>query len=324
MLAECPVYQATSLQDQPNFAGALGVNEVWIKNEAERMGLGSFKALGGAYAIARMIMDKSGIEDPMDIRARATAAEMTFITASAGNHGLSVAAGAKVFGANSVIVLSETVPESFADRIRAFGATVERVAGSYEDSVDFAVRTAQENQWLLLADGSWPGYEERPALIMEGYTALAEECRLHFEEIDKWPTHVFLQAGVGGLAGAVAAHIRDHWAEQPVIAVVEPTAAPCLLESVKAGQLTTVEGPVSDMGRLDCKDASLIAFSSLKHDADWFITITEEEALSAVTLWGEHDIATTSSGGAGLAGLKKLAPGEDSRCLLIVSEGATN
>jgi diaminopropionate ammonia-lyase len=260
----------------------------------------------------------------MSDEVRALAAKETFITASAGNHGLSVAAGAKVFGARAVIVLAVSVPEAFAERIRAIGAEVVRVDGSYEDSVSYAIETADKEGWQLLADGSWPGYIDPPAMVMEGYLVLAEECRQSFEVSGNWPTHVMLQAGVGGLAGAVAAHIREHWAVQPHITVVEPDAAPCLVTSVQAGALTHSPGPLSHMGRLDCKDASLIAFEGLRHDADAFVTLTEDEGAEAVRVLSDYNVATTSSGGAGVGAL--LVDGlvdldENSRVLSIISEG---
>jgi diaminopropionate ammonia-lyase len=209
-----------------------------VKDETRRMRLGSFKALGGVYAIAQMIEDASGTSDLNSEQARNLAAGMTFITASAGNHGLSVAAGARIFGARGVIVLSSSVPEGFAERIRKTERQVVRVDGSYEDSVQYAIDAADRNGWQLLADGSWEGYTAPPALIMEGYAVLAEECRDEIAKSGDWPTHVLVQAGVGGLAAAMAAHIREHWAKQPQIIIVEPDAAPCLLKSVEAGKMT--------------------------------------------------------------------------------------
>ncbi|MDD9877018.1 MAG: diaminopropionate ammonia-lyase [Magnetovibrio sp.] len=321
MLGLCPAYQPTPLLASPALAAECGVGALLLKDETQRMRLGSFKALGGAFAVAQMISERAGEADPTSDAAKPVAAGLTFITASAGNHGLSVAAGARVFGAGAVIVLAATVPEGFAERIRTLGADVGRVDGDYEASVAHAQSSADENGWLLLADGSWDGYIERPAMVMEGYTVLAEECRREFEAGGEWPTHVFVQAGVGGLAAAVAAHIREFWAVQPKITVVEPEAAPCLLESVKAGRMTRAEGPVSEMGRLDCKEASLIAFSALKDDADRFLLISEEEAAMAVEQLAGHNIRTTPRGAASFAALKKMAPGADSRCLAFVTEG---
>ncbi|MBT3908465.1 MAG: diaminopropionate ammonia-lyase [Rhodospirillaceae bacterium] len=321
MLKICPAYAPTPLIGLQSLAGECGVGTLSLKDESQRMRLGSFKALGGAFAVAQMISDRSGEADPTSDAAKAVARDLTFITASAGNHGLSIAAGARVFGANGVIVLSASVPEGFAARIRAMGAEVVRVDGNYEDSVAEAMSLADANDWLLLADGSWDGYIERPALVMEGYTVLAEECRSEFVASGNWPTHVFLQAGVGGFAAAVAAQIRVHWAEQPEIIIVEPDDAPCLIESVKAGRMTHVDGPLSNMGRLDCKDASLIAYSSLKDDADLFITISDDEGAAAADTLAAHNFKTTPSGAASLAGLKKIAPGADSRCLVFMTEG---
>ncbi len=323
LLQACPAYSATPLRDLNDLAKELGVGSLSVKDETQRMRLGSFKALGGAFAVAQMIAEVAGTSDLESEAAKQAAASMTFITASAGNHGLSVAAGARVFGARAVIVLSSSVPEDFAARIRALSAVVIRVEGSYEDSVAEAMTTAEAKDWLLLADGSWEGYTERPALVMEGYSVLAEECRAAYAESGNWPTHVFLQAGVGGLAAAVAGHIRDFWVEQPEIIVVEPEAAPCLMVSVKAGRLTRADGPLSNMGRLDCKDASLLSFEALRRDADSFVTISDQQAASAAELLSHYGIATTPSGSAPLAALKAMAPGADSRCLIIVSEGTT-
>lgn len=321
LLAQCPVYIPTPLIDHGALAQDLGVSRLFIKDESRRMRLGSFKALGGAFAVAQMISDAATTADLTSEVAKSVAADMTFITASAGNHGLSVAAGANIFGAKAVVYLSSLVPRGFGDRIRALGATVVRIDGVYEDSVAAAKEAAEENGWLLLADGSWEGYIDRPALVMEGYTVLAEECRGEFEKTGVWPTHVLIQAGVGGLAAAVSGHIRDYWIEQPKITIVEPNAAPCLMISVEKGNLTRVEGPVSNMGRLDCKEASLIAVKSLKNDANEFILITDEAASGAVKLLARHNIETTPSGAATIAALADMDLAPESRCLVIVTEG---
>lgn len=321
LLRHCPAYVPTPLRDLSALAAASGIGALYAKDETQRMGLGSFKALGGAFAVAQIVADAAGTSELLGAAAQAAAARMTFVTASAGNHGLSLAAGARVFGAKAVIVLSTSVAEGFANRIRSLGAEVLRVDGTYEDSVAFAMRSAETRGWLLLADGSWEGYVERPALVMEGYTVLAEECRADFTAAGVWPSHVFLQAGVGGLAAAIAGHIRSDWPEQPSIAIVEPAAAPCLLASIEAGGLTRANGPVSNMGRLDCKDASLISFEALRLDADGFMTVTDGEAAVAASRLAAHGVATTPSGAAGFAAVEKLRPGPDSRCLIIASEG---
>ena len=180
MLEVCPVYTPTPIYEHSGLAELIGIQTLFIKDESKRMQLGSFKALGGAFAVAQMISDAAKTPDMGSITAKSTAAGMEFMTASAGNHGLSVAAGAKIFGAHAVIFLSTSVPESFANRIRSMDADVVRVQGSYKDSVTAAIAAAENSNGLLLADGSWNGYIERPALVMEGYTVLAEECRIKF------------------------------------------------------------------------------------------------------------------------------------------------
>ncbi|WP_415922190.1 pyridoxal-phosphate dependent enzyme [Tateyamaria sp. SN6-1] len=301
-LSRCPVHAATPLHHHEIQGRAL-----WIKDERGRMGLGSFKALGGAYAALRLIETHGN--------------DATFVTASAGNHGLSVAAGARAFGARARVHLATTVPSAFADRLRAEGAEVVRSGDTYEASVAAAIADAEETGAVHLADGSWPGYIEPPRLVMEGYTVIAEEMRETFEASGTWPDVVYLQAGVGGLAAAITARIRAAWAVQPRIVVVEPEAAPCLRDSVAAGAVVTVEGPVSEMGRLDCKTPSLIAFDILREQADDFATVTEDEAYAAVALMEAAGFATTPSGGAGVAAWQRMG---GTRPLVVLSEGPTD
>lgn len=315
LLRDCPAAAETELSKAPDLAAKAGVAELWLKDERGRMGLGSFKALGAAYVIARDARAAGGE------MARALAGR-TYIAASAGNHGLSVAAGARLFGARAVIVLAETVPESFAERLRGKGAEVMRAGAVYEDSMADAMRAAEENGWQLLSDGSWPGYTDVPYRVMEGYLQLADEA---FRQVPKPPSHIFLQAGVGGLAASVAALARVRWGDEPCIVVVEPEAAPSLRESLRSGQLVTVEGPVSAMGRLDCKKPSLIALAGLARDADVFMGVDEAAGEAAVKELACAGFATTPSGGAGVAGLLsgdpalRLSP--ESRVLAILSEG---
>ena len=321
MLSECPAYAPTPMNEMPELANQMGVAKIYMKDESTRLRLGSFKGLGGAFAVSQMICQKAGNDDVMSDACKAVAAEMTFTTASAGNHGLSVAAGARIFGAKAVVVLCEAVPEAFADRIRGLGAEVIRTKGGYDESVAFAISNADEKGWLLLADGSWEGYTERPAMIVEGYMVLPEECKNNFTAKDEWPTHILLQAGVGGLAASVAAHVRSFWPVQPEIIVVEPDMAPCLMESCKAGKMTRVEGGVSNMGRLDCKEVSLITFHALKQDADSFVTVSDDDAQAATDLLAEHGIESTPSAAAPVSALQQLKLPADSRVMLIVSEG---
>jgi diaminopropionate ammonia-lyase len=172
---------------------------------------------------------------------------------------------------------------------------------TYEESVAAATADAELNKGILLADGSWEGYTGPPALVMEGYTVVAEEARLQIESSGVWPSHVFLQAGVGGMAAAIAYMIRNNWSVQPKIIIVEPQAAPCIRESNLAGELITVDGPVSNMGRLDCKTPSIISLEVINQCVDYFVVISDEDANAAVDLAAKNGIQTTPSGAAGLA-----------------------
>lgn len=316
LLALCPAHAETPLIDASVLAREVGVARLCIKDERKRMGLGSFKALGAAYAIAHEAdHTREGDDWAHALTGR------TYVTASAGNHGLSVAAGARLFGAQAVIYLSDTVPEAFAKRLRDMDARVERAGANYEASMEAALAAAEANNWTLLSDSSWPGYTELPYRVMEGYLQLAAEI---VAKIDSPPTHVLLQAGVGGLAAAVAAHARLAWGDAPVIIVVEPEAAPALFDSIRAGKLVETTGPVSSMGRLDCKTPSMIALAGLARDADQFVTITEEEAAEGIATLAAHGLITTPSGGAGLAALLAGIPGigPNAHVIAILSEGA--
>ncbi|WP_209427516.1 pyridoxal-phosphate dependent enzyme [Pararhodobacter sp. SW119] len=313
LLQDCPAHAPTPLRDLPGLAARLGVARLWLKDERARMGLGSFKALGAAHAIAREAAATGATDLRHALRGR------VYVTASAGNHGLSVAAGARLFGARAVIFLAETVPASFAIRLQGKGAEVVRAGADYEASMQAAAEAAQVHGWTLLSDSSWPGYTDLPLRVMEGYLQLAAEAAA---QIDRPPSHILLQAGVGGLAAAVAAHARQVWGDGPRITVVEPEAAPALIDSIRAGELVETSGPASCMGRLDCKTPSLIALNGLARDADQFVTITEDAATRAADLLAEFGLPTTPSGAAGIAAL--LAgldlPG-DACVLAILSEG---
>ncbi|MEP6266941.1 MAG: pyridoxal-phosphate dependent enzyme [Paracoccaceae bacterium] len=300
----------TPLHSAQDLAHSLGIAALHIKDERGRGGLGSFKALGAAYVIA------------CDA-ALGKAKGQTYVTASAGNHGLSLAAGAAEFGANARVYIAQTVPEGFAQRLRAYGAQVVRQGAVYEESMHAAAHAAKAEGLTLLSDSSWPGYSARPHRLMEGYLILMAEA---VAQIPMPPTHIFLQAGVGGLAGACAAHARAVWGDVPKIIVVEPEAAPALAASIRAGKSVIADGPVSAMGRLDCKEPSLIALKSLSRDADLFQTITEAEGEAGADCAARAGYASTPSGAAGFAGVmaatSALMLKQDARALIILSEAA--
>jgi diaminopropionate ammonia-lyase len=326
LLERCPAAGPTPLLTPRSLSRQMEVAQLHLKDERSRMGLGSFKALGAGHVIARMAVDRLGGAGPtVDDAVLASALRGTvFACASAGNHGLSVAANAAVFGATARIYLSEAVPEAFAQRLRRRGATVCRAGHDYEASMA-AAADADADDWILLSDSSWPGYVDMPIMVMEGYLVIGAEI---VAALGRPATHLLVQAGVGGLAAALAALLRARWGEAPVIVVVEPDRAPALQASIRACRPVSAPGPASSMGRLDCKEPSHVALGELARSADHFVTVTDEEVEATVALLGRHGIETTPSGAAGVAALHHagrhrdaLGLDRDSRVVTLITEG---
>jgi diaminopropionate ammonia-lyase len=342
-LHACPRHAPTPLVALPGLAARLGTASVVVKDEGRRLGLGSFKALGGAYAVMSLVLAQAERKlgralAPVDLAApevRAIAASMTVTSATDGNHGRSVAAGAKIAGCACVIFIHGGVSEARAAAIARFGADVRRSAGSYDDSVR---ESAAREGWTVVSDTSWEGYEDIPLTVMQGYAVMAGEA---LDAMADPPTHVFLQAGVGGLAAAVAQHLASRLGPQrPVVTVVEPARAACLFESAKAGRVTEIpHGEATVMAMLECCAPSPIAFEVLRPLASGYVTLDEHEAVAAMKRLafpepGDHAIVAGESGCTGLAGLMQcladpaaraaLRLDGSSRVLLINSEGATD
>ena len=301
LLEMCPKASRTPLTSSISLADKVGVKNIWFKDERQRMGLGSFKALGAAYVIAdhasKIVSNNASTSEW-----KKALNGKCYVTASAGNHGLSLAAGARLFGAKAVIYLSRNVPSSFADKIRSYDAEVVVVGNSYEESMEGAQKAAADNNWMLLSDVTWDGYDAG-LKVMEGYLVAAAEA---YEDCPESPTHIFLQAGVGGFPAAMAAQARRHFGNDPKIIIVEPTEAPVLLESIQAGKGVKVEGGISIMGRLDCKVPSTRALSSLAKTCTHFMTITDNDAEECMKELENEGLETSPSGGAGYAGLIDL------------------
>ncbi len=324
LYAACPVAKSTPLITSSELASSFGVAGLTLKDERQRMGLGSFKALGAVHAIAKQAAARVDVRDLT--RAGSALKGEAFICASAGNHGLSLAAGARLFGAEAVVLLSETVPEDFASRLEEKGARVIRAGADYEESMGVSKQLASQNGWNLLSDGTWEGYSDPARDVMEGYLIMGHEAA---DEMAKPPTHVFLQAGVGGLAAGMAAAARARWGDAVTIVVVEPAAAPALFESVKAGRCVETSGPVSNMGRLDCKTPSHLALKYLAREADFFQLVSDDEVDETLDVLARHGTQTTPSGGAGVGGLHHIGAARDligldetSHCFCIISEAA--
>ena len=200
-----PGYEPTPLVSLPALARELGVAKLWVKDESKRFGLNAFKALGGSWAIARWMGEKLGLEGDeltfpalTEPKAREKLGEVTFVTATDGNHGRGVAWAARELGCRAVVYLPKGSAQERLDNILALGARAEITDLNYDEAVRLATRKSEENSWVLIQDTAWPGYEQIPAWIMEGYTTLAGEIFDQLTEAgEEPPTHLFLQAGVG-------------------------------------------------------------------------------------------------------------------------------
>ncbi|RZM83011.1 diaminopropionate ammonia-lyase [Leptolyngbya iicbica LK] len=339
-------YQPTPLRSLPEIATDLDLDQIWYKDESDRFGLGSFKALGGAYAVFRQLVDyvqtATGqtdltAADLLSGRYRELTQAVTVTTATDGNHGRSVAWGAQQFGCRCVIYLHAGVSAGREAAIAAYGAEMVRVAGNYDDSVRQAAEDAQAHGWILVSDTAHPGNTTIPSVVMQGYTVMVAEV---FDQLppDQLPTHVFVQAGVGGLAAAVCAYLWERWGrDRPTTIVVEPDRAACVYATAQQGKLVTLEGDQDTlMACLSSGHTSTIAWDILRHSSDWFITIPDEAAVLTMQHLAHprSPIVGGESGVASLAGLLTVGQRSDlrqqlgltttSRVLTFGTEGATD
>lgn len=327
-----PGYEPTPLFGLRRLAAAVELGAIYYKDESGRFGLNSFKALGGAYGVQQVLGRE--VVDAADV-------SRTVVTcATAGNHGRSVAWGAEMFGCRCAIYVPAVTSESRVAAITAHGATVVRTSGNYDEAVRRCDEDAHLQGRLVVSDTSYPGYMEVPRDVMQGYSVMVAEI---LEQLPRWerPSHVFVQGGVGGLAAAVCAHLWESLgAKRPAIIVVEPHSADPLYRSAEAGRPTPVPGDYHTiMAGLAAGEVSLLAWKILEHGADWFMTIPDTAAETAMQLLaagtaGDPRIVAGESGAAGLAGALLVAQGakarkmlqlqSDSRLLLIGTEGATD
>ena len=286
-----PGYRVTPQHALNDLAKALGVAAIHYKDEGTRFGLGSFKALGGAYAVGQLLCRELGgrfgrslkTSDLLDAELRRACADITVICATDGNHGRSVAWGAQLFGCRCVIYIHASVSEGRKQAIEAFGATVVRTAGNYDDAVRQADMDARVHGRHVISDTSYRGYMDVPRDVMQGYQLMVQESA---RQLDQWPTHVFVQAGVGGVAAAVCAYFWERDAKQrPFFVVVEPTRADCLMQSARNARLTAVTGELDTlMAGLACGEVSLLAWDILERGANAFCTVDDAAAVAVMRL----------------------------------------
>ncbi|MBR0670035.1 pyridoxal-phosphate dependent enzyme [Neoroseomonas soli] len=319
-------YAATPLLDLPRLAARLGVAQVLAKDEGRRM-LGSFKSLGGTYAGLRALA-RAARTDIAGLIASHPAGQPALVCASDGNHGLAVAAAARFAGANARVYLHDGVPLARAQRIQAQGAEIVRVAGTYDDAVGAAAAAAHAGAGILVADTTDDPDDPVVRDVMAGYGVMAEEIRHQVAAAGHArPTHLFVQAGVGGLAAAMAEGLGGWLAEPGIIVVVEPANAPAVAAALASGQPVRVEGDLETTAEmLSCGEGSAPALAVLRRHGVRSMTVTED-ALAAAPglLHGCGGPRTTPSGSAGLAGAVAAlagptAPGPEARILVLVTE----
>lgn len=279
-----PGYKPTPLIALSGMAQEHRLAEVWYKDEAHRFGLKSFKAIGGAYALLRILQriiaqstGKTPSSDALRKGAfKALTGGITVTTATDGNHGRSVAWGASLFSCRRVVYVPRQCSQNRQLAIEGYGARVVRCGVGYDRTVRRCSDEAEQNGWLVVSDTSWNGYEDIPAVIMQGYTVMTAELRVQLGS-DQPPTHVFVQGGVGGLAAAVCASFHNLWGvRSPKVVVVEPSGAACLFASAVAGKPTPASGTVHTiMTGLDCGRVSPVAWRVLSRCAQFFMTVPD-------------------------------------------------
>lgn len=338
-----PGYAATPLVALEDVAKAARVAAVHYKDEGSRFGLGSFKALGGAYAVQKLLVTELARRGAAP---NATAAELeagaheaatraiTVTCATDGNHGRSVAWGAQRFRCRCVIYVHEGVSQGRRDAIAKYGAEIRVVPGTYDDAVRACARDAEREGWFVVSDTSWEGYTEVPRDVMQGYRLMAEEAA---NQLDAPPTHAFVPGGVGGVAAAVSVQLRARYGNAVKLIVVEPDKAACLLASAEAGQPVTVDGDLDTlMAGLACGEPSLLAWQELERAAFAFMAVSDDSAVDGMRALAHREprVVAGESAVAGLVALLlaardpfsrgMLGLDADSRVLLFGTEGATD
>jgi diaminopropionate ammonia-lyase len=322
-ISKWETYSPTPLYELSKLNIELGFKEIYYKDEDKRFDLKSFKALGGAFAVNKIANEKGKI---------------IVSTATAGNHGRSVAWGAKRLGLKCKIFISEFVSEARAEAMRKLGAEVIKVKGNYDASLKECIKQSKKNNWEIVQDVSWEGYKDVPKLIMAGYTIMVKEI---MDQNKKDPfTHVFLQAGVGGMAAAIIAGFAKYSKNIPKFIIIEPENANCVFKSLENNEATSVD-IINEtiMGGMSCGDVSTVAWEILKDSSNYSLTITDDEISTVVALLAKAKLSNEKiiAGECAVPGiialiglfknkkyLNKLTLNSKSKVLLFGCEGLTD
>ena len=351
---QIPGFQTTPLVALPNLASLLGLGGIYIKNEADRLELHSFKVMGGSYAVYRLIRKILGREDEalsfdylVSDECHKLLEGTVLCSATDGNHGRGLAWACSQLRLPCKIYVHSETSQPRIDAIAKYGAEVTVVKGNYDDAVRQAAEDADKNGWYVVSDTSWPGYEEIPTWIMQGYTSMLLEVQEQFSGLGLVkPTHIFVQAGVGAMAASVVGFYSALFPDDPpLFVVVEPDKAACIYESIAAGdgKCHSVKGDLNTiMAGLACGDPSPIAFDILRDNADIFLAVPDNVAargmrILGVPLKGDQMVVSGESGAVPLGTLfalmsdtieddlkEALQLGPDSQVFMVNTEGNTD
>jgi diaminopropionate ammonia-lyase len=345
-----PEYKVTPLHSLDKLSKKLGVSNIWVKDESYRFGLNAFKVLGGSYAVGKYLAEKLildiselSFEKLQSKEVKEKLGDITFVTATDGNHGRGIAWAANQLGQKSVVYMPKGSSEIRLNNIRKEGSEASITDLNYDDTVRLASQKAKENGWVLVQDTAWDGYEEIPAWIMQGYGTILDEAMDQIDEAgDDRPTHIFLQAGVGSFAGSMLGYLAGKFGdERPITVIVEPDKAACLYKSITIGdgKPHSVTGALNTiMAGLACGEPSTTSWGILKDYAEIFVSCPDFVAargmrILANPLGCDPHVVSGESGaavGVGLVSLlaedmkKALKLDRDSKILIISTEGDTD
>ena len=303
-------YQPTPLESLNKLSNELKLKNIFYKDESKRFGLKSFKALGGAYAVEKITKGKK---------------DVIVSTATAGNHGKSVAWGAKNLGLNCKIFISENVSETRAEEMRNLNAEVIRVKGNYEDSLIFCKEESKKNNWEIIQDVAWPDYELVPKLTMAGYSTIIKEISVQTNE---YITHIFLQAGVGGMAAGLVAGVANYFKKVPKIIIVEPENANCVMQSIENNTPTSVDiKKESIMGGMSCGEVSLVPWQILKNSVNNCVSISDKFVSQTVAMLADKVLSDISIEGGecstpGITSLISCCNNDETKSALEINENS--
>lgn len=321
-------YEETPLYELKELAEITQVSKIYYKDEAYRFTLKSFKALGGAYAVANLLIDelnkkeiKATSKDLLNKKYKSITENITVSCATDGNHGKSVAWAAEMFGCNCEIFIHSHVSSQREKEIQKYGAKVTRIEGNYDDSVNIAAQVAKEKSYFTVSDTSYEGYLSVPKDVMQGYTIMVDET---INQMKEKPTHIFLQGGVGGMAAAVISFFHETYGEDsPIFIMVEPENAACLLESARNKTPTVIHGNLDTvMAGLSCGEVSLLAWDIIKNTVQSFLSISDKDVGPTMKYLSQQNIPIIAGESAvgGLVGFISVQKNEELRKSLLIDK----